>query len=98
MTTPLKVGPFGIGLAADWSQFAGLRERFSGYLEQVARQIARPGVEILNLGLVDTPGKALTAGHEFQRPAHHCAVGVGQLSGRLKKLAALLPMDSVQVS
>ena len=51
MTTPLKVGLFGIGLAAYWSQFPRLRERLSGFLEQVARQIARPGVEILNLGL-----------------------------------------------
>jgi len=30
-------------------------------------------------------------------PAHHCAVGVGHLSGKLKKLAALLGMECVQV-
>ncbi len=30
-------------------------------------------------------------------PAHHCAVGVGHISGKLKKLAALLAMDCVQV-
>jgi len=30
-------------------------------------------------------------------PAHHCAVGVGHISGKLKKLAALLGMDCVQV-
>ena len=66
MTTPLKVGLFGIGLAAYWSQFAGLRERLAGFLEQVSRQIARPGVELLNLGLIDTPEKALAAGHDFR--------------------------------
>jgi L-arabinose isomerase len=67
MTTPFKVGLFGIGLAAYWSQFAGLRERLSGFMEQVAQQIARPGVEIINLGLIDTPERALTAGHDFRK-------------------------------
>jgi L-arabinose isomerase len=32
-----------------------------------------------------------------QGPAHHCAIGVGHLSGKLKKLAALLGMDCVQI-
>jgi L-arabinose isomerase len=30
-------------------------------------------------------------------PAHHCAIGVGHIAGKLKKLAALLKMDCVQV-
>ena len=33
-----------------------------------------------------------------QGPAHHCAIGVGHLASRLKKLAALLGMDCVQIS
>ncbi len=32
-----------------------------------------------------------------QGPAHHCAVGVGHISSRLKKLAALLKIECVQV-
>jgi L-arabinose isomerase len=32
-----------------------------------------------------------------QGPAHHCAVGVGHISGKLKKLSALLGMEYVQV-
>jgi L-arabinose isomerase len=32
-----------------------------------------------------------------QGPAHHCAVGIGHISGKLKKLGALLGMESVQV-
>ena len=32
-----------------------------------------------------------------QGPAHHCAVGVGHISGKLKKLSALLGMECVQV-
>jgi L-arabinose isomerase len=30
-------------------------------------------------------------------PAHHCAVGLGHVSGKLKKLGALLGMECVQV-
>jgi len=32
-----------------------------------------------------------------QGPAHHCAVGVGHISGKLKKLAALLGMECHRV-
>ena len=30
-------------------------------------------------------------------PAHHCAIGVGHLAGKLKKLAALLQIESVHI-
>jgi L-arabinose isomerase len=30
-------------------------------------------------------------------PAHHCAIGVGHIAGKLKKLAALLKMDCEQI-
>jgi len=35
--------------------------------EEVAERVARPGVEVVNLGLVDTPDKAFTAGHDLRR-------------------------------
>lgn len=63
----LKVGLFGIGLAAYWPQFAGLEPRLAGSLARLASKLERPGVEIVNLGLVDTPEKAMAAGHEFRR-------------------------------
>ncbi len=63
----LRIGLFGIGLEAYWRQFEGLRERLTGYIGQVASQLARPDVEVVNLGLVDTPEKALAAGHQFRR-------------------------------
>lgn len=63
----LKVGIFGIGLDTYWPQFPGLEQRMRGYIEQVARQMQRPGVEVLNLGLIDTAEKAFAAGHEFRR-------------------------------
>lgn len=65
--TPVRVGLFGIGLDTYWPQFAGLRERLEGYLGQVSAKLDRPGVEIVNLGLIDTPEKAMDAGHRFRR-------------------------------
>ena len=62
----LRIGLFGIGLDTYWPQFAGLKERLEGYLARVAQKLALPGVEVVNLGLVDTPEKALAAGHQFR--------------------------------
>jgi L-arabinose isomerase len=62
-----KVGLFSIGLEAYWPQFAGLRDRLCGYTEQVARRLARTGVEVVNLGLVDTPEKSFAAGHDLRK-------------------------------
>lgn len=63
----LRVGLFGIGLDAYWPQFSGLKERLEGYLARVGARLARPGVEVVNLGLIDTPPKAMEAGHRFRR-------------------------------
>jgi L-arabinose isomerase len=63
----LRVGLFGIGLDTYWPQFAGLEDRLKGYLEKVAGKIARPGVEVVNLGLIDSPEKAVLAGHRFRQ-------------------------------
>jgi L-arabinose isomerase len=65
--SPLRVGLFGIGLDAYWPQFPGLKERLEGYLSRVAEKLRRPGVEIVNVGLVDNPDRAYSAGHEFRR-------------------------------
>ena len=62
----LKVGLFGIGLDAYWPQFEGLKERLEGYLEKTAAKLRRPGVKIVNLGLIDNPEKAMEAGHRFR--------------------------------
>ena len=66
-THPLKIGLFGIGLEAYWAQFEGLKDRLEGYVADLAARIASPGVEIVNLGLVDTPERAVCAGHDFRR-------------------------------
>ena len=62
----LKVGLFGIGLDTYWPQFPGLRDRLAGYTEQVATRLAGPDVEVVNLGLIDTPEKSLAAGHDLR--------------------------------
>ena len=67
MYDSVRIGLFGIGLAAYWPQFEGLEERLRGYLEQVAQRVERPGVELVNLGLIDDPEKAMAAGHAFRR-------------------------------
>ncbi|MCP5525174.1 MAG: arabinose isomerase [Verrucomicrobiales bacterium] len=63
----LRIGLFGIGLDAYWPQFKGLEARLQGYLGKVAKKLKRPGVRVVNLGLVDSPEKALFAGHQFRQ-------------------------------
>lgn len=63
---PFKIGLFGIGLEAYWEQFPGLRERLEGYVKIVENKIATYGARVVNLGLVDTPEKALNGGHQFR--------------------------------
>jgi len=63
----LRIGLFGIGLEAYWPQFEGLHERLTGHIEQLARRLERPGVQVVNLGLIDSPEKAIAAGHQFRR-------------------------------
>ena len=62
----LRIGLFSIGLDAYWPQFPGLKERLSGYNSYLAERLTRPDVEVVNLGLIDTPEKALAAGHRFR--------------------------------
>lgn len=61
-----KIGLFGIGLDAYWPQFVGLKERLEGHLAVVESKLVRDGIEIVNLGLIDTPEKAFDAGHAFR--------------------------------
>ncbi|MEI8039638.1 MAG: arabinose isomerase [Verrucomicrobiota bacterium] len=65
-THPLRIGLFGIGLDTYWPQFKGLKPRLEGYLRTVQQKLERPDVEVVNLGLIDNPKKALEAGHQFR--------------------------------
>ena len=62
-----RVGLFAIGLDAYWSQFEGLRERLEGYARTVASRLKRDKIELVDLGLIDTPESAAEAGHRFRR-------------------------------
>jgi len=62
-----RIGLFGIGLDTYWPQFKGLKRRLEGYLGEVRRQLLRPGVQLVDLGLIDTPDKAFEAGHKFRQ-------------------------------
>ncbi|MGN6180859.1 MAG: arabinose isomerase [Mucilaginibacter sp.] len=63
----LKVGLFGIGLRAYWDQFEGLEQRLNGYVDAVEELLSTFGVDIVNLGLVDTPEKAFASGRRFRQ-------------------------------
>lgn len=65
--TPAKVGLFGIGLAAYWDQFDGLKQRLEGYQAEVERRLAGFGVDLVSAGLVDTAPAAREAGERFSR-------------------------------
>src|SRR5262245_19330251 len=58
----MRVGIFGIGLAAYWPQFDGLRERLEGYQRSIESQLEALGAEVVSAGLVDTPQGAREAG------------------------------------
>jgi L-arabinose isomerase len=59
---PPRVGVFGIGLAAYWPQFDGLRERLEGYQRGIEDRLGAMGAEVVSGGLVDTPQAARRSG------------------------------------
>jgi len=63
----LRVGLCGIGLDAYWPQFSGLKARLEGYVAEVAARLERPGVAVVNLGLIDTPQRSNEAGRQCRR-------------------------------
>jgi L-arabinose isomerase len=58
----MRVGVFGIGLAAYWPQFEGLRERLEGYQRGIEARLEAMDAEVVSAGLVDTPQAARRAG------------------------------------
>lgn len=62
-----KIGLFGIGLDAYWSQFEGLKERLDSYLKIVEDKIAATHPSVFNAGLIDTVDKAFDAGIKFRQ-------------------------------
>jgi len=67
MSNKIRVGLFGIGLETYWEQFSGLEENLKKHLDIVNTKLEKEDVEVINLGLIDTPEKAFEAGHNFRR-------------------------------
>lgn len=65
--TKARVGVFGIGLAAYWSQFEGLKPRLEGYQQEVETNLAHAGGEVISAGLVDDAPAAQKASDLFAR-------------------------------
>ena len=63
----LRAGLFGVGLEAYWDQFDGLKDRLSGYVQQLGEKLNALDVTVVNLGLIDTPEKGMEAGHTFRK-------------------------------
>ncbi len=63
----LNIGLFGIGLDTYWAQFDGLKSRLEGYLGEVHKKLAAHDANVVNLGLIDNPHKAMDAGHQFRQ-------------------------------
>lgn len=61
---PLRIGLLGLGLEAYWSQFAGLRERLEGYIEDVQARISAHDRQVCNFGLLDSAEKSMDIAHQ----------------------------------
>jgi len=62
-----KLGVFGIGLAAYWPQFPGLKDRLERYQREVEARLGSFGTTVVSAGLVDSPPGAREAGERFAR-------------------------------
>jgi len=108
---PLEVyhGKVGSGLSVEMSVKHGpvtllsVVQTADGQLKFLAAEGESVAGPILEIGNTNSRYRFPLGAKNFQNqwnahgPAHHCAVGVGHISGKLKKLAALLGMECVQV-
>jgi L-arabinose isomerase len=62
-----RVGLFSVGLEAYWDQYPDLHQRLESNNITICRKIEALGVEVVNVGLVDSHNKAVAAGHFFRQ-------------------------------
>ena len=108
---PLGVyhGKLGRGLSVEMSVKHGpvtllsVAQTVDGKLKLLVAEGESVAGPILEIGNTNSRYRFALGARGFQNvwnaegPAHHCAVGVGHVAGKLKKLGALLGMDCVQV-
>ncbi len=108
---PLQVyhGKVGKGLSVEMSVKHGdvtllsVVQQKDGKLIFLCAEGASVEGPILEIGNTNSRYKFSIGARKFMEewnshgPAHHCAVGVGHIAGKLKKLAALLNIDVIQV-
>lgn len=61
----VRIGIFGVGLAAYWQQFPGLRDRLVGYQSEVEARFRTFDADLVSAGLVDDVASARAAGQLF---------------------------------
>jgi L-arabinose isomerase len=108
---PLKVfhGKVGSGVSVEMSVKNGpvtllsvVEKKGGGLLLLVAEGASVPG-PVLEIGNTNSRYKFSVGARRFVNdwnshgPAHHCAIGIGHIASKIKRLGALLEMDVVQV-
>lgn len=108
---PLKIyhGKVGKGVSVEMmvrngpvTLLAIVEKRGGGFMLLVAEGQSVPG-PILEIGNTNSRYKFSPGARNFVNswnsygPAHHCAVGVGHIASKIRKLGSLLEIDSVQV-
>ncbi|MEN8193516.1 MAG: L-fucose/L-arabinose isomerase family protein [Bacteroidota bacterium] len=63
----VNIGLFGVGLDTYWPQFKGLKDRLIGYLSTVTGYVKQEGVNVIDLGLVDSVKKAWDVNKQFKK-------------------------------
>ena len=56
-----RIGVFGIGLAAYWPQFPGMKSRLEQYQRTLETRVGRFAGDVVSAGMVDTPESARAA-------------------------------------
>jgi L-arabinose isomerase len=106
---PVYHGKVGRGLSVEMSVKHGpvtllsVAESANGKLKLVVAEGESESGPILQIGNTNSRYRFSIGARNFinewssKGPAHHCAVGLGHISGKLKKLGSLLGIECVQV-
>jgi L-arabinose isomerase len=61
----MKIGLMGIGLKTYWTQYEGLFPRLCAYSDEIHSRMVAMGGEVVNVGFVDCPERAMQAVEVF---------------------------------